>query len=351
MKPMTVATRLAWGFGGLFMAGLLLVSSFAYYELVVEPVLLPGEQVSLPHVMAEIAAEATLPVALLCLGGWWLARRAMRPLEILARAASQIHEGNLQEPIRLPGADAEFSRLAEVLNAMTTRLDRSFQGIRQFTLYASHELKTPLAVLHGEFERLLDDPARSDLDRTAFTRNLDEIGRLSQIVDGLAFLTRADSKLIPLNLELVSLKALITAAAEDAIVLGAEKQITVTLARCDEVAISGDRHRLRQLLVILCDNAIKYNRPGGAVELRLSQSSGAVALSVTNTGPGIPPHEHDRVFERFYRGSNVLVDHIDGTGLGLNIAQWIATAHEGTLSFTSDGDRTEFCFRVRQPPL
>lgn len=346
MKPMTLATRLAWSFAGLFLIGLLLVSAFAYYELVIEPKLAPDEHVTVPHVMLEIAGEAVIPVALIAFGGWWLARRAVRPLETLANAANRIHEGNLRERIELSEGDVEFRKLAEVFNAMTARLDDSFQRIRQFTLHASHELKTPLSVLHGEFERLVDDSTRSASDRAAFARNLDEIERLSRMVDDLAFLTKADSQLIPITLEPVLLKPLVTAAAEDTSVLGAERDIRVTLDRCDDVTIMGDRHRLRQLLVILCDNAIKYNRLQGAVQISLSADGPQATFTITNTGSAIPAVEQPRVFDRFYRGSNVKADGIDGTGLGLSIAQWIATAHHGTLTFTSQSDHSTFVFQA-----
>jgi signal transduction histidine kinase len=297
--------------------------------------------------MLEIAAEAVIPAALITLAGWWLARRAMRPLAQLTEAAARIDESHLQEKIVLPHADAEFVRLAEVFNAMTARLDESFQRVRQFTLYASHELKTPLSVLHAEFERMVDDPTRSEADRVLFGRNLDEIVRLTQIVDGLTFLTKADSHLIPLDRESLALQPLVQAAAEDAAVLGTDKHIQVTLERCEDVHIMGDRHRLRQLLVILCDNAIKHNRPNGTVQMSLSQDDHTAMFSIINSGPGIPPADHNRVFERFYRGSGVKADGIDGTGLGLSVAEWIATAHGGALTFRSEPERTEFTFTVK----
>lgn len=350
MTPKTVASRLAWSFAALFVLGLLLVSGFAYFELVIEPKMAPEEHETMAEAILEIAAEAVIPVALIALMGWWLARRAVHPLQTLANAANRIHEGNLHERIELPGSAVEFLQLADVMNAMTARLNESFQRIRQFTLYASHELKTPLSVLHCEFERLTDDPARSESDRAAFARNLDEIERLSRMVDGLTFLTKADSQLVPLTWEPVCLHDLVTAAAEDTEVLGAERGIRVTLERCEKITVEGDRHRLRQLLVILCDNAIKYNRPHGGVEISLEARGPLAVFTITNTGPAIPPEEQARVFERFYRGSNVKADGIEGTGLGLSIAHWIASAHHGSLTFSSQPDRTSFVFQMRLAP-
>ena len=345
MKSRSVASRLAWSFAAVFIGGLLLVAAFAYFELVIEPARETEKREPFMQGVIEIAAEAAIAVALLSLGGWWLARRALRPAEVLADAADRIHEGNLSEPIAMPGSGAEFERLAHVFNAMTARLDASFQRVRQFTLYASHELKTPLSILRAEFERMLDDPARSEADHAAFVRHLDEIERLARIVDGLTFLTKADARLIPLTREPVELKSLVVSAAEDTTALAAEHHIEVTLDRCDDAVVNADRHRLRQLLVILCDNAVKYNRPHGSVRISLVHDEAATRLRIINTGPGIPKDEQARVFERFYRGSTVQADRIDGTGLGLSIAHWIVTEHGGTLGFTSEPDRTEFIMR------
>lgn len=351
MKSRSVAARLAWSFAAVFIGGLLLVAAFAYFELVIEPAINPDVQEPLLQGVIELGAGAMVAVALLSFGGWWLARRALRPAEILADAADRIHEGNLSEPISMPGSGAEFERLAHVFNAMTARLDASFQRVRQFTLYASHELKTPLSILRAEFERMLDDPARSEADHTAFARHLDEIERLARIVDGLTFLTKADAQLVPLICEPVALKPLIVSAAEDATAIAAEREVEVTLDRCDEAVISADRHRLRQLLVILCDNAVKYNKPRGFVRMSLVKDGQTATLRIINTGPGIPHDEQARAFERFYRGSTVQSDCVEGTGLGLSIAQWIVSEHRGAVAFTSEPDRTEFVVSFPVPDL
>lgn len=350
MKNMKVATRLTLSFIALFAVGLLLIFAFVYYELVMEPVSREHPKEPVWITVTELVAEASLPLALLAFSGWWLARRALRPVEELAAAADRIHEGNLKEPIVMPGSGAEFERLALVFNAMTARLDASFQRVRQFTLYASHELKTPLSILRAEFERLVDDASRSEADRQLFARHLDEMERLAQMVDGLTFLTKADAQLVSLTLEPVALKPLMLSAAEDMEVLGAEQHIDVMLEHCDDVTLVGDRHRLRQLLVILCDNAVKYNRPHGTVQIRLDQTGEGIQLSIRNSGPGIPAAEQGRVFERFYRGSSVKSDSIEGCGLGLSIAQWIVHAHGGNINFTSGPENTLFTvtFPLRQ---
>jgi signal transduction histidine kinase len=342
MKSRSVATRLAWSFAGVFVLGLMIIAGFCYFELVMEPESEPEMHESLLQGITEVAIEASLSVALLAAAGWWLARRALRPVKLLAAAADRIHEGNLSDAISMPGSGAEFEKLAAVFNTMTARLDASFQRVRQFTLYASHELKTPLAILRAEFEKLVDDPQRSEADRTLFASHLDEIERLGSLVDSLTFLTKADAHLIPLASEPIDLQSLIVSAMEDTKVLGTDASIRVQLVRCDNATVTGDRQRLRQLLVILCDNAIKYNRVGGSITASLEQIAESVHLRISNTGLGIPLEEQSRVFERFYRGSSAKADGIQGMGLGLNIAQWIVHEHRGEMTFRSDDGHTEF---------
>ncbi len=341
MSTMSVAARLAWSFAVVFVLGLLMIGAFTYFELVIEPEHETAHE-SLSQGVAEVAAEALVIVTLLALAGWAFARRALRPAELLADAADRIHEGNLHEPIASPGGGIEFEKLAAVLNTMTERLNGSFQRVQQFTLCASHELKTPLAVLRMQFEKLSDDPQRSEADRSLFSSNLEEIERLASLVDGLAFLTRADSRLIEMANEPVDLEALMNSALEDTNALGAEHEITVSLDPADETTVHGDRQRLRQLLFLLCDNAIKYNRCGGSVEMSLQQVEDNAIIRIANTGQGIPSDEQIHVFERFYRGSSASADGVQGMGLGLSIAKWIVNEHRGELTFASNAARTEF---------
>ena len=338
MKSRAVAVRMAWSFAGVFVVGLLVIAGAAFAELRVEA----AEGEPLVQGVLEIAGEAAVCVALLSAGGWWLARRALRPLETLAEAAGRMHEGNLCGLIELPGSGAEFERLAEVFNGMTARLDASFQRVRQFTLYASHELKTPLSLLQVELELMMDAPGCGAEEWGRLHRMLDEVGRLARIVDGLTFLTKAESHRVALVRESVDMRLLVENAAEDTAALGVERGISVRVGRCDEVIWSGDRHRLRQMLVILCDNALKYNVSGGLVALKVEGRGAGWVLRVGNSGPGIPREDHARVFERFYRGAGAAGEGTEGCGLGLSIAQWIATAHGVELRFRSEEGWTEF---------
>jgi signal transduction histidine kinase len=232
-----------------------------------------------------------------------------------------------------------LDRLTEVFNAMVGRLEDSFTRIREFTLHASHELKTPLTIMQGEIETALREATCNPAQRELLVSQLDEIQRLTKIVDGLALLARADAGQIKLAQEPVNLDELVQDSFADAQLLAQPANVNVDLAACDEVIVRGDRHRLRQLLLNLADNAIKYNQPQGSVTIALHRNGKAAELKITNTGPGIAPAALPRVFDRFYRGDPAHAYAVEGCGLGLSIAQWIATAHRGTIEITSEPEK------------
>ena len=287
--------------------------------------------------MLRILFWCGVPPALIALGGgWWLMRRALAPVAAITLAAEKIHERNLSERLPRTGNGDELDRLTEVFNAMTARLDGSFKRIREFTLHASHELKTPLTVMHGETETALAEENISPAHRERLASQLDEIQRLTKIVDGLTLLTKADAGQIALKSEPIALDEIVRDVFADAQILAKPANISVTLAACEPAAIRGDRHRLRQLLLNLADNAIKYNQPGGTVEISLRASGSIAELKIANTGKGISPEVLPHVFDRFFRGDASHNTAVDGCGLGLSIAQWIVSAHNGTVKIESE---------------
>jgi signal transduction histidine kinase len=335
---MTIRKRLTFWFAAVLSASLLVMSIGTYIEI--------AEQLQLrhPHEPDENAAEETgemifeagLPAVVLgLLGGWWLMRRALAPVADLTHAVEKISEQNLSERLPRSGNGDELDRFTEVFNAMTTRLDSSFQHIREFTLHASHELKTPLTIMRGELETALHDVNLSTAHKERLAAQLDEIERLTKIVDGLTLLTKADAGQVALKTEPVRLDELVRECVADAKILAQPHGIEVRLARCDEATVAGDRHRLRQLLLNLADNAVKYNRPGGTVDFSLQCDGAAAALQIANTGAGLAPDLQPRVFERFFRGDASHNNAVEGCGLGLSIAQWIVTAHRGKIQFVS----------------
>jgi signal transduction histidine kinase len=339
---MTIRTRLTLWYSGMLLVSLLLMSGVLYYELVYErrQEVPPEQRERAPKQMADILFMYGTPtVALLLVGGRLLMRRTLAPVAAITEAAERVHSGNLRERLPSSGNDDELDRLTGVLNVMLARLDDSFSRIRDFTLHASHELKTPLTVMRSEVENLLDGSPCTPVQRASLSGHLDEIQRLAQIVDNLALLAKADAGLVPLAQEDVPLHELVREAFDDARVLGTRLGLKVALRACEETVVCGDRHRLRQVLLNLVDNAVKYNEPNGRVTLSLCRDGEEAHIALTNTGPGIPPEQLPRVFDRFYRGDAARRTRADGCGLGLSIAQWIVTAHGGAISITSEMGR------------
>ena len=337
---MTIRTRLNLWYAAILGVALLVMGGLSYNEFILEkrhPD--PKERNDAAHDVEDlvyILGVTVLPaVALGLAGGWWLARQALAPVAALTQAAEKIHERNLGDKIPRTGNGDELDRLTEVFNAMTTRLAGSFQRIREFTLHASHELKTPLTVMHGELETALQEANLTPAQRERYASQLDEVQRLTKIVDGLTLLARADAGLIPLEFDAVQLDELVRESFADAQILAQSSQIEVKLATCEPVQVRGDRHRLRQLLLNLVDNAVKYNVAQGRVTMGLFGSGQMAELVITNTGPGIPPEILPRVFDRFFRGDPAHNSALDGSGLGLSIAHWIVTAHNGQIKIES----------------
>jgi signal transduction histidine kinase len=344
---MTIRMRLTFWFAAVLVLSLLAMGGLSYYELVVEPRNKaraqaaaknpedvkedpPGEE------LMEALAWSGIPALVLGLGGgWWLMRRTLAPIAALTHATEQINEHNLSKPLARSGNGDELDRLTDVFNSMTERLHQSFSRIREFTLHASHELKTPLTVMHGELETALQNETLPPPQRTRVESQLDEVQRLTRIVDGLTLLTKADAGQIVLARERVQLDELVREAFADAQSLARPRDIAVTLKNCEAATVIGDRHRLRQLLLNLTDNAIKYNLPKGTVTLVLGRLGGNAEVSIANTGPGIAPELLHRVFDPFFRGDASHSQTVEGCGLGLSIARWIAVAHDGAIEITS----------------
>jgi len=335
---MTIRTRLTLWFAAVFTLSLLVMGVGTFLEI--------SEQLHHNHrhsptekaveETGEMIVEAGLPAVLLgLLGGWWLVRRALAPVADLTRAVEKIHDRNLSSRLPQSGNGDELDRLTDVFNAMTARLDGSFQHIREFTLHASHELKTPLTILRGELETALHDEQATAAQKERLASQIDEIERLAKIVDGLTLLTKADAGQIALKSEPVRLDELVRESVTDAKTLAQSQAIDVGLGACDEVTVTGDRHRLRQLLLNLADNAVKYNQRNGSVNVSLQRNGAGAVLQISNTGAGLQPELQTRVFERFFRGDTSHNSAVEGCGLGLSIAQWIVLAHRGEIHFVS----------------
>ena len=336
---MTIRNRLALWLAGILLVSLAILSGVLHYEWVEQQSRLK-EQNQEPEPaweeVGEIVLYYGLPTALLVLAGsWWLLRKSLAPIISLTRAAERIHAHNLKERLPQTGTGDELDRLTDVFNSMMARLDESFTQIREFTLNASHELKTPLTVMRAEFETALRDPATPLPQREIFADQLGEIERLTKIVNSLTLLAKADAGQLAMANEPVRLDELVRDSFADAQLLARPGRMNVELQTCDETIVRGDRHRLKQLLLNLTDNAIKYTQPAGSITLNLSRHNGTAELTIANTGPGIAPEKLPRVFERFYRGDPAHNNAVEGCGLGLSIAQWIVKGHGGEIRVNS----------------
>ena len=347
---MTIIKRAGLGYAAIAAVCLVLVSWLAYHEFVEEAKAFAERGVPELHkdVSAEISTVIFLAAVPALLGVVWLwMHRVLKPLRELATAVEKIDTNNLREPIPRSMNGDEVDKHTAGFNSMTTRLDQSFSRIHEFTLSASHELKTPLTVMRAHLETALRDAAALPHEQTAWIDGqLDEVRRLTHIVDSLTLLTKADAGLVELERRPVHLHEIVDEAFDDAKILADAHGIKVTLDECSDIEIVGDRHRLRQLLLILSDNAVKYNRPNGTIVIALRNAGAMAELRITNTSDQLDPKSLERVFTRFVRGENAQ-GRVEGCGLGLSIAQWIVHSHGGTIQLLEEtGERIAAVVRL-----
>lgn len=299
----------------------------------------------------EIIFFGGLPATLLGIFiGTLMIRRALRPIEDLTDVLEKTDTSNLSDSVPRSGNGDEIDRMTAVFNSMKERLGVSFTQAREFTLHASHELKTPLTIMHGTMEQMLGDVSTPVHHRDRVASMLEEVQRLSNIVGQLTFLAKADAGLLTLAQESVALDELVRDVTEDATTLAHGADITVTLFRCDPITVRGDRMRLRQLLLSLADNAVKHNQKGGSISISLESQKGHAVLQVINTGAVLPPELRARVFERFFRGDPAHSTQVEGSGLGLSIAHSIAQTHGGSLAMEATPDERT-CMLLRLPAV
>ena len=331
---MTIRARTTLWYAGILLVSGILIALLTWDEFRERPRTRRSEEGM--EEVTDIFVWVGLPAALLSVaGGWWLMRKSLAPVTTLTEAAEHITASNLGDQLPRTGNGDELDRLSEVLNRMTGRLNDSFRRIHEFTLHASHELKTPLTILCGEAEIALRDESLTSEERERAVSQLDELRRLTRIVDGLTLLAKADAGLIPLVREPVCLDELVRDIFADTQILALASGLRVELTACEPITMNGDAHRLRQLLLNLADNAVKYNQPQGSITMSLRRAGNEAEFTTANAGAGIPQASVARVFDRFYRCDPAHSSNVEGCGLGLSIAQWIVSAHKGTIQIES----------------
>jgi signal transduction histidine kinase len=316
-----------------------------------------NESMDVPNVQRVVAAEsvrstdiavrellgtilAVAPLLLMASVGlaYVIAGRAFQPVGQMINEVKAITDGrSLHRRLPIDESNEEMARLGITLNEMMERLEKSFSALRRFTADASHELKTPLAVLRADVERSMSGASTRAERMVALEEALHETTRMADLVESLLTLARADEGRFDLHRERVELEPLAREVYETASILAEPAGLTVTMAEPARVAVFGDGARLRQLFLNLTTNAIKYTPRGGSVDISLTSYEHTAAFAVRDSGIGISASDLPHIFERFYRADRARSRGTErsGFGLGLAISQWIAEAHGGSISVRS----------------
>jgi signal transduction histidine kinase len=294
------------------------------------------------------------PLILLGAGlvGYWLAGTSLRPVQGIMDEVDAISDGtSLHRRLAVPLSGDEMARLAATVNGMLARLERSFASLHRFTADASHELKTPLMVLRAGVERALIHPGTPGEILQSLDETLAQINQMTEMVENLLTLARADEGRAPLALEESDLRDLVADVAETAGMLGENAGVAVEHTMpAAPVQLAVDRHRIREMLLNMVTNAIKYTAQGGTIALTLGEDDDSVTFTVRDTGIGIAAGDLHHIFDRFWRADQARsrTGNRPGTGLGLAITKWIAEAHGGSITVQSRPGRGSL-FTVRLP--
>ena len=290
------------------------------------------------------------PLALLVagVGGWFLARRALAPVDAMVEAARRIEAEDLSRRIETAGSQDELGRLAAVLNDMLARLERSFATVSQFSADAAHELRTPLTILKGEMEVALRSSPGEQEYRRVLTSCLEEVDRLNALVEDLLFLARSEGGSVRVTQAAVNLAEVVAEVAPALQALADGAAVALSITPSPPVWVHGNASMLFRLLFNLGENAIKYTPAGGRVEIRLSRSESTAVIEVRDSGPGIPLDEQAHIFDRFYRGDRARSR--GGVGLGLSLSRSIVSLHGGHIGVESTPLEGS-CFRVAFPSI
>jgi heavy metal sensor kinase len=310
---------------------------------------LRGTELMLEHLRNLLlwCAPAVLLVA--SLGGYWMSRRALAPVDEMTQAARSIGIQNLSRRLNVPATGDELQRLSETWNDMLARLEAAVKRLSQFTADASHELRTPIALIRTTAELTLRRERSPETYREALGEIVVEAERTTRLIEDLLLLARADAGLPTLPLERVELTPLVRNICEQGQVLAEARQLQISVDLPQErVYVKANDPALRRLLLLLVDNAVKYTPAGGRITVSVGQDLAGPMLAVRDTGIGIPDSALPHVFERFYRADDSRNRDAGGAGLGLSIAKWIAERHHASLeaeSVLGEGS----IFRVRFP--
>jgi len=296
---------------------------------------MPTESITAPldQLVRVFALLGPVIIVIAIAGGTYLAKKSFVKINQVIETAKRITADRLYDRIPEHTAKDEIGEIISTFNDMISRLDVSFRQMKQFSADASHELRTPLSVMRTQLETALGSKATMSVLKKTIANCLDETLRMSGIIENLLLLAKGDSGQELIVKEPLDLRKLLSEAYDECVIIASQKSIKVTLKQPDEAMILGDGQRLRQMLLNLIDNAVKYNHENGKISFTLVRENSVAKISIADNGIGIPEHDIPRIFDRFYRVDRA--KEMPGVGLGLSIAKWIAEAHGGTISVVS----------------
>ena len=283
----------------------------------------------------KVALFILFPITVFVTGimGAFLAKVTLRPVDDMIKTIHQITAENMELRIGVPATKDEIQKLAETFNNMLSRLDQAFTAQRQLFADLSHELKTPLTILKGEFEVILKKIRSHQEYQSVLNSALEEINKIIKLAEGLLLLAKFDSKEVALDKKVLDLNALLQGVLNNIKGVSELKEIKTSLVADAKVSVEGDANQLKTLFLNILDNAVKYTPPKGGIEVILKKDKFIARIEIKDTGPGIPEEEIGHIFDRFYRvdkSRNSI-----GFGLGLSIAKSIAEAHNGAIEIQS----------------
>ncbi len=300
-------------------------------------------QAVLRRLLLLLAAGLTVMVIVSASGGYFLVRKALAPVDRIASSAEHITLHNLRERLPIAQTGDELQRLSVSLNHMIERLEDAFLHNRRFLADASHELRTPLTIMRGELESIVEKTGRTPEVQATAASILEEVERLARIVEGLFAISRLEAGEAQKESVLFDLAELTAGTSDQMGLLAEDKGIAVSCSTPGQVLVRGDRARMKQVVVNLLDNAIKYTPAGGAVKLSVAAVNGKAVLEVADNGIGIPPEARPHLFERFFRVDKARSREMGGAGLGLSIVKSICAAHGGIVDYQSaEGSGSRF---------
>jgi heavy metal sensor kinase len=306
------------------------------------------------EVLVVLVLGLPVVVGLAGVGGYVLARRALTPIDHLASEARRITAERLHERLTVPNQHDEIGRLAAVINDTFARLESSFEQLRRFTADASHELRTPLSVIRGIGEAGLGETRTPAEYKEAMGSMLEEVDRLTNLVDTLLRLSHGDAGTVRLSRGAIDFGQLTRDAASSLGILAEERQQRLTVDVADGISVSADRLVLREAITNVVDNAIKYSPRGSSISIRAFADGNHAHLTVADQGPGIAVEHRERIFDRFFRLDEARSRESGGAGLGLAIAKWAVEVNGGHITVengANGGSVFHIVLPVGTPPI